>query len=50
MAYVTSAKVLAELKKLRAGGSASGDGSFLFNTDISGIGRGPTVHALAYTL
>ena len=46
MAYVTSAKVLAELKKLRAGGSASGDGSFLFNTDISGIGRGPTPGAV----
>ena len=46
MAYVTNAKVLAELKKLRAGGSASGDGSFLFNTDISGIGRGPTPGAV----
>jgi len=42
MAYVTNAKVLAELKKLRAGGSASGDGSFLWNTDPSSIGRGGT--------
>jgi len=42
MAYVTNAKVLAELKKLRAGGSASGDGSFLWNTDPASIGRGGT--------
>ena len=42
MAYVTNAKVLAELKKLRAGGSASGDGSFLWNTDPASLGRGGT--------
>ena len=42
MAYATNPKVLSELKKLRAGGSAAGDGSFLWNTDASGIGRGGT--------
>tara|TARA_R100000655_G_scaffold19415_2_gene40534 strand:+ start:420 stop:2357 length:1938 start_codon:yes stop_codon:yes gene_type:complete len=42
LAYITNAKVLAELKKLRAGGSASGDGSFLWNTDPASIGRGGT--------
>ena len=42
MAYATNPKVLSELKKLRAGGSAAGDGAFLWNTDPSGIGRGGT--------
>ena len=42
MAYVTNAKVLAGLKKLRAGGSSATDGSFLFNSDLQAIGRGPT--------
>ena len=42
MGYVTNAKVLSELKKLRAGGSATGDGAFLWNTDLSARGRGST--------
>ena len=42
MGYVTNAKCLSELKKLRAGGSASGDGAFLWNTDLSARGRGST--------
>jgi len=42
MAYATNPKVLSELKKLRAGGSAAGDGAFLWNVDPSGIGRGGT--------
>ena len=42
MGYVTNAKVLSELKKLRAGGSASGDGAFLWNTDLQARGRGST--------
>jgi HK97 family phage major capsid protein len=42
MAYVTNAKVMGALKKLRAGGSAAGDGSFLYNADLTAIGRGPT--------
>ena len=42
MAYVTNAKVLSAMKQLRAGGSAAGNGSFLWNTDLSGIGRGAT--------
>ena len=42
MAYVTNAKVVAGLKKLRAGGSSTTDGSFLFNSDLQAIGRGPT--------
>ena len=42
LAYITNAKVLAELKKLRAGGSAAGDGSFLWNTDPASVGRGGT--------
>ena len=35
-------KVLADLKLLRAGGSAAGNGSFLWNTDAGRIGRGGT--------
>lgn len=42
VAYLTNYKVLAALKKLRAGGSTSGDGPFLFNADAARIGRGPT--------
>ena len=42
VAYLTNYKVLAALKKLRAGGSTTGDGPFLFNTDAARIGRGPT--------
>lgn len=42
VAYLTNYKVLAALKKLRAGGSTTGDGPFLFNTDMAGIGRGAT--------
>ncbi len=42
VAYVTNAKVMGALKKLRAGGSTSGDGSFLYNADLQAIGRGPT--------
>ena len=41
-AYVVNAKTMGALKKLRAGGSTSGDGSFLFNADLQAIGRGPT--------
>ena len=42
MAYATNPKVLSALKALRAAGSAAGNGSFLWNTDPSGIGRGAT--------
>ena len=42
VAYLTNYKVLAALKKIRAGGSTTGDGPFLFNTDGSTLGRGPT--------
>jgi len=42
MAYASNPKVLSELKKLRAGGSAAGDGAFLWNVDPSGIGRSGT--------
>jgi len=42
VAYLTNYKVLAALKKLRAGGSTTGDGPFLFNADAARIGRGPT--------
>ena len=42
MAYVTNSKVMGALKKLRAGGSSATDGSFLFNSDLQAIGRGPT--------
>jgi len=40
--YVTNAKVLAELKKLRAGGSTSTDGAYLVNDQLNAIGRGGT--------
>ena len=42
VAYLTNYKVMAALKKLRAGGSTTGDGPFLFNTDGATLGRGPT--------
>jgi HK97 family phage major capsid protein/HK97 family phage prohead protease len=42
VAYLSNYKVLAALKKLRAGGSTTGDGPFLFNTDGATLGRGPT--------
>ena len=42
MGYVTNAKVLSALKQLRAGGSATGDGAFLWNTDLSARGPGST--------
>lgn len=42
IAYVTNAKVLAELKKLRAGGSTTGDGTFLVNNQLDALGRGAT--------
>jgi len=42
VAYLCNFKVLAALKKLRAGGSTTTDGPFLFNTDGATIGRGPT--------
>jgi HK97 family phage major capsid protein len=42
MAYVTNAKVMGALKKLRAGGSSATDGAFLYNSDLQAIGRGPT--------
>lgn len=40
--YVTNAKVLAELKKLRAGGSTTTDGAYLVNDQLDAIGRGGT--------
>lgn len=42
VAYLTNYKVLAALKKLRAGGASAGDGPFLFNTEGASLGRGPT--------
>jgi HK97 family phage major capsid protein len=42
IAYVVNAKTMGALKKLRAGGSTTTDGSFLFNADLQAIGRGPT--------
>ena len=41
-AYLTNGKVVGALKKTRAGGSAAGDGPFLWNPDYSNGGRGPT--------
>jgi HK97 family phage major capsid protein/HK97 family phage prohead protease len=46
IAYVTNAKVLAELKKLRAGGSTTGDGPFLVNNQLDALGRGATPTAV----
>ena len=41
VSYVTNAKVMGALKKLRAGGSTTGDGPFLVNAVGSTLGRGP---------
>jgi len=41
VAYVTNAKVMGALKKLRAGGSTTGDGPFLVNQVPNALGRGP---------
>jgi HK97 family phage major capsid protein/HK97 family phage prohead protease len=41
VAYVTNAKVMGALKKLRAGGSTTGDGPFLVNSVGNTLGRGP---------
>jgi HK97 family phage major capsid protein/HK97 family phage prohead protease len=40
--YVTNAKVMGNLKKLRAGGSTTTDGPFLVNDNLLAIGRGGT--------
>jgi len=42
VSYVTNAKVMGNLKKLRAGGSSSSDGPFLVNDNLLAIGRGAT--------
>jgi HK97 family phage major capsid protein/HK97 family phage prohead protease len=41
VSYVTNAKVMGALKKLRAGGSTSSDGPFLVNAVGNTLGRGP---------
>ena len=40
--YITNAKVMGNLKKLRAGGSTLTDGPFLVNDNLVAIGRGGT--------
>ena len=40
--YITNAKVMGNLKKLRAGGSTTTDGPFLVNDNLVAIGRGGT--------
>jgi len=40
--YITNAKVMGNLKKLRAGGSTTTDGPFLVNDNLLAIGRGAT--------
>jgi HK97 family phage major capsid protein len=40
--YITNAKVMGNLKKLRAGGSTAADGPFLVNDNLLAIGRGST--------
>jgi HK97 family phage major capsid protein/HK97 family phage prohead protease len=40
--YITNAKVMGALKKLRAGGSTTTDGPFLVNDNLVAIGRGGT--------
>ena len=40
--YITNAKVMGNLKKLRAGGSTTTDGPFLVNDNLLAIGRGST--------
>ena len=42
VSYITNAKVMGNLKKLRAGGSTSTDGPFLVNDNLLAIGRGAT--------
>jgi len=42
VSYITNAKVMGNLKKLRAGGSTTGDGPFLVNDNLLAIGRGAT--------
>jgi len=42
VSYVTNAKVMGNLKKLRAGGSTTTDGPFLVNDNLLAIGRGGT--------
>ena len=42
VSYITNAKVMGNLKKLRAGGSSSSDGPFLVNDNLVAIGRGGT--------
>jgi len=42
VSYITNAKVMGALKKLRAGGSTSTDGPFLVNDNLLAIGRGAT--------
>jgi len=42
VSYITNAKVMGNLKKLRAGGSTSTDGPFLVNDNLLAIGRGGT--------
>jgi len=46
ISYITNAKVLAELKKLRAGGSTTTDGAYLVNDQLNAIGRGGTPAAV----
>jgi len=42
VSYITNAKVMGNLKKLRAGGSSSSDGPFLVNDNLLAVGRGGT--------
>lgn len=42
VSYISNAKVMGNLKKLRAGGSTSTDGPFLVNDNLVAIGRGGT--------
>lgn len=42
ISYLSNYKVVGGLKKLRAGGSTTTDGAFLYNSDLQAIGRGGT--------
>ena len=42
VSYVTNARVMGRLKRLRAGGSTTTDGPFLVNDNLVAIGRGAT--------
>ena len=42
VSYVTNARVMGNMKKLRAGGSTTTDGPFLVNDSLVAIGRGGT--------